>query len=113
MGGMMGGFGGFNPFGGSQVGDPSQDSRSIRTRLTSGVNTLPPPPRAVGASVTNRLASLSGNRRFAGVNVQMEGRTAILIGQVATEEDRRMARLMVRLEPGVSEVDNRLQVAGH
>lgn len=110
MGGF-GGMGGFNQFGGNQFGNQSQQLPAVRTRLISGVNTLPPPPRAVGATVNTRLSSLQSNGRFAGVGVRMEGRTAILVGRVASEEDKRIARLMVRLEPGVSQIDNRLEVA--
>jgi osmotically-inducible protein OsmY len=40
----------------------------------------------------------------------MEGRTAILIGAVASERDRRMSQLLVQLEPGVAKVENRIVV---
>ena len=109
--GGMGGFGGgFSPFGGGFGGQGQQNERTIRTRITSGVDVAPPAPRAVGAIVNRRLASLAGDQRFVGVNVAMDGRTAILTGRVASEADRRMARLLVRLEPGVSRIENRLEV---
>ncbi|WP_164103276.1 BON domain-containing protein [Candidatus Laterigemmans baculatus] len=113
MGGFggLGGFGGMNPFGGGQFGGANQQQRTVRTRLSSQVEVEPLPPRTVDATVTRRLATLYGNPRFGSVSLQMDGRTAILTGRVASEEDRRMARLAVMLEPGVSRVDNRLEVA--
>ena len=42
----------------------------------------------------------------------MEGRTAILRGEVATEHGREVAELMARLEGGVNEVRNEIVVAG-
>lgn len=110
MGGL-GGFGGMSPFGGGQFGGQGQQTRTVRTRLSSAVDVAPLPPRAVGAAVGNRLATRYGNPRFSSVNIRMEGRTAILTGQVASEADLRMAQLLVRLEPGVSHIDSRLEVA--
>ena len=48
---------------------------------------------------------------YAGVNVQINDRTAVLEGTVAYESDRRMSELLLRLEPGVSGVQNRISVA--
>ena len=45
-----------------------------------------------------------------GIRVTMEGRTAVLTGQVSTERERRMSQLLVQLEPGVRQVDNRISV---
>jgi hypothetical protein len=43
--------------------------------------------------------------------VKLQGQTAILEGEVATDHDRRVAEQLVRLEPGVWEVRNLLIVA--
>lgn len=48
---------------------------------------------------------------YSGVQVQINDRTAILQGSVANEGDRRMSELLMRLEPGVNRVQNRISVA--
>jgi osmotically-inducible protein OsmY len=62
-------------------------------------------------NVNNRLATLASNARFRGVDVRLDGRTAYLSGQVDNESDKRMAVLLVRLEPGVSTVVDETEVA--
>ena len=49
----------------------------------------------------------SGNR----FEVLVEGRTAILRGEVADARERDLAELLVSFEPGISEVQNRLTLA--
>jgi hypothetical protein len=49
------------------------------------------------------------------VNIEMEGQTAVLRGQVATaqdrEQDRALVARMLLLEPGISDVRNELTFA--
>ncbi len=133
LGGGLGGLGGLgaafnNPLGTGAVGGEAVPP--LRTRLRSAVE-LP----AVGAydsiaretKVNSRLQSIgtlgprsprndmvgfsSSSRPLYGVSVQMEGRRAILEGTVDNASDRRMSELLIRLEPGVFEVDNRISVA--
>jgi hypothetical protein len=47
-----------------------------------------------------------------GVNVTMEGRRAILTGTVGSARDHRMSEMLLRLEPGVTVIENRLEIAG-
>lgn len=49
--------------------------------------------------------------RINGVNVIMDGRTAIVTGVVNDDRDRRMSELLMRLEPGVSRVENRVMIS--
>lgn len=58
-----------------------------------------------------RLASSPGMQGAANLQVLMQGETAILRGQVASGYARSLAAAMIRLEPGVYEVDNQLVVA--
>lgn len=44
--------------------------------------------------------------------VTMEGRTAVLQGDVASPQDRALAEALVQFEPGVSQVQNDLRVTG-
>jgi hypothetical protein len=106
-----GGFGGlgslFNSFnnGGGQAVQPS-----IRTRLRSAIEITPRSPLMVQQAATERFAQLAGKPSLRGIRVRMEGRTAVLTGSVANERDRRMSQLLVQLEPGVRQVENRIVV---
>ncbi|MEM9826368.1 MAG: BON domain-containing protein, partial [Planctomycetota bacterium] len=59
---------------------------------------------------TRVVQSNSRAVRLSGVQVQMQDGTAIMTGTVATERDRRMSQLLMRLEPGVRRVDNRVRL---
>lgn len=107
--GGMGGLGGLfgNAFGGQGAG---QGQQAVRTRLRSGIEIQPVAPASIQSQVRQRMSSLPAADRLNGVEITMEGRTAILTGQVESEQRRRMSELLIRLEPGVSRIDNRLTV---
>ena len=71
-----------------------------------------PRPRQLSATVEQRLRMLSRRGRpLAGLQVQVDqSGTVVLQGQVASEEARKLAVALVRLEPGVRRVVDRLQV---
>lgn len=83
---------------------------AIRTRLRSAIKVAPMNPLTVANSARQNLARLSVPSAVANVNIQMEGRTATLTGVVASEEQRRMSELLLRLEPGVSKIVNQVVV---
>jgi len=113
LGGLGGGFGGLSPFGLNPFGTGGGESESggnIRTRLRSGVILPPGSPVAVRAQAQARINRSISTLRFSRVDAKVTGRTTVLRGTVRTEADRRMAELMMRLEPGVSAVDNQITV---
>jgi len=68
------------------------------------------PTGTVNLELARRLEAslrLSGTGR---IEVLQEGATAILRGEVASERDRRLAGLLILLEPGISNVRNELVV---
>ena len=101
--GGLGGFGNQFAPGAAGAGQPA-----VRVRLRSGIELAPVPPPRVARRLNQQLRRLPVDRRVPGVTVYMDGRTAILTGVVETAKDRRMSELLVKLEPGVSQVDNRL-----
>ncbi|MEL6894482.1 MAG: BON domain-containing protein [Planctomycetota bacterium] len=129
LGGLFGGGGGLGGLGGFGNANQSTARPTIRTRLRASI-AVPRAPtgmiittvnqnlRRVGSLQPSSFASRSTrpttNRpaasRFAGLNVVMDGRTARLSGNVTKPSDKRMAELLLRLEPGVSKVDNRIIV---
>lgn len=103
LGNLFGGFGG--------AGTAQSTQPLIRTRLRSAVAVPPTPPAMVQRAATVRFRSLANRPQLRGINVQMQGRTAVLTGVVPTAADRRMSELLMRLEPGVSAVQNQVSVA--
>ena len=57
-----------------------------------------------------RLARLPGIRFISAPEVVLEGRTAILRGVVASEDDRRLAEALAKMEPEILAVKNELTV---
>lgn len=70
-----------------------------------------PDNRSLSQALTRRLQRSDGIRSLGDITVTLNGRTAILQGEVASERDRSVAEQLVRLEPGVSQVQNQLLVA--
>ncbi|PAY21248.1 BON domain-containing protein [Rhodopirellula sp. SM50] len=105
LGGLFGALGG--AFGGQGT---STQKPIIRVRLRSGIEVPPRPVTEIQQSARQLLRRLPHSSRIPGVNVTMDGNTAVLTGSVASEKDRRMSELLMRLEPGVNQVDNRVVV---
>jgi len=114
IGGGFGGFGGVGGFGGLfdniNSGSSQTSKPIIRTRLRSAVRVQAHAPAQVGQVATGRFRALASRPQLRGVSVTMQGRTAIIHGSVRNESDRRMSQLLIRLEPGVSRIDNRIVV---
>jgi hypothetical protein len=58
-----------------------------------------------------RLTDLMTRRVSPTAVVRIENRRAVLEGTVDSPENRRLAEIMLRFEPGVDEVDNQLEIA--
>jgi len=67
-------------------------------------------PAELNTRLTHRLESSLGLAETARVDVFVEGKTATLRGEVASERARKLARLMLLFEPGISNVENELIV---
>ncbi len=95
------------------LGNNTQATPPIRTTLT-----LPPDlavaavPQGVSLAIAQHLGALPALHWQAPAQVEMQGRTAILRGVVATEHDRDLAERVVRLEATVDQVQNQIVVAG-
>lgn len=57
-----------------------------------------------------RIVQIPQRHGLGSVNVSMQGRVATITGTVTTEKQRRMSELLMRLEPGVSSVQNNVIV---
>lgn len=120
MGGMMGGMGGmggmgargqfgamnnlFNNQGMNQFGGEQQKRLPTRLRVSFSHPTVS--AGVANSSLQQRVGLLS----IPGVSVAVAGQVATVRGTVASEDQRRMVARFVSLEPGVTQVDNQLQV---
>ncbi|MFH1266161.1 MAG: BON domain-containing protein [Planctomycetota bacterium] len=85
-------------------------ARMYDPRLAVDFHFAPRPAETVNLELARRLESslrLSGSSR---IEVSWEGGKATLRGEVPSERERKLARLMLLLEPGVSDVQNDLIV---
>ena len=79
-------------------------------RLTIGFDFTPPPAQSIAAELTRQLESTSVLRKMGRIEVSVQGRTATLRGEVASERERTVAELVALFEPGISQVQNDLTV---
>jgi hypothetical protein len=90
----------------------SRQRQQLRVPLRLGAPLAAPSASPVAvARVQSRLAKIPQLRGIGSVAVQVDGRVAVLKGQVASEHDRDLLTRLVLLEPGISDVRNELQVA--
>lgn len=122
MGGMRGfggmGFGGLGGFGMNRFGanpfgaNATTQTPSVRVRLRSDVQTPVQPVQAVESRVQRQvLVNSPIQRRVDGMSVSVLDGVATITGTANSEQDRRMAELVLRLEPGVRQVNNQIVIA--
>lgn len=87
----------------------SQSMPQIRIALKLGFRPQPISTTQMQA-FQSRLTKLPGMRFVGSPDVVMEGRTAVLRGKVASEDDRELAEALAKMEPDVLAVRNELQV---
>jgi osmotically-inducible protein OsmY len=110
-GNMMGNRGGYGGQFGMQMGSNRYGANTqIRNQLRVGFA----PPTLVASEVSGRLLRrvprIPGLERVAGIDVKMDGRTAVLQGVVASQSQRDVLERLALLEPGISQVQNELVV---
>ncbi len=99
-------------FGGAMNTRGARTRENLRTSVELGFQApAAPTPTVVSSRVQNRIARIPRIQEMGSVNVQMEGQTAVLQGQVASAQDRDLVARMLLLEPGISDVRNELTLA--
>jgi len=84
--------------------------RQIQTSYKIGFAIPSADSSAVSTKLSDQLARSQAISSVGGVSIQLDGKTAVLRGTVATDHDRELAALLAMLEPGVSQVRNELEV---
>jgi osmotically-inducible protein OsmY len=99
-------------YGAGRYGAQGRSNASlIRTELSVGFDAPAANSQKLSSTLTQQLAGLPALHWRTPGQVEIQGRMAILRGVVATEHDRDLAERVVRLAPGVEQVQNQLVVA--
>ena len=121
--GQAGMMGGMSPMGtlnalmaSNMINNLSRQRRPLRMPITLGIEptaalVAAAEPTHVGERVQSKLVKIPQVRSSGSVKVEMEGKIAVLRGQVKSQRDRDLIGRMLLLEPGISDVRNELVVA--
>lgn len=114
FGGGFGGFGGSGRggFGGANSNQNAQSKTKVRAVLRVGFPIEGRTSSATAQMVTERFAKMPLPPSVANVQITMEGRTAVLRGEIEAVEDGKLVENLLSLEPGIDGVKNELVVAG-
>ncbi len=88
---------------------PKTSMGIYQPRIRIGFDYVPRPPTEVESVLSRRLTDRLGGEDGSGpIAVTLDGRTAILRGEVVSQRDAVLAEAIARMEPGVSDVRNDL-----
>ena len=89
---------------------PLPQPRPAQPELRAGFSYGRPSPARLAARLSQQLSASPRIEKLSPIRVQIQGATAILHGAVASTYDRRVAEQVLRLEPGIVDVQNNLTV---
>jgi osmotically-inducible protein OsmY len=110
MGNRMMGQNGFGMGGYGAFGNQNSQQRQLVTAYRTDIEVVARPTANLSTSLTRQLRETPGVRSLSPLRATQRGRTLILEGAVATEHDKALIERMVRMEPGVDQVQNDLTV---
>lgn len=84
----------------------------MRMEVRAAFTVNKPAPNVVGDKVRTRLAKILAEHRMTQPVLIMEGSTAVISGQAASDSERQVIAQLVALEAGVGDVRNEMTVAG-
>ena len=90
------------------AGDRGRNSL-YEPRLVVDFDFTPRPAHELEQVLAARLANSLANRQWGQIEVSVAGQTATLRGEVVSADARRLAEALVRLEPGIADVQNDLR----
>lgn len=108
--GSFGQDGGFQNANGSGNNAGTAAQRIIRPQQRIAFNYRQPTAERTSAALSTRFKKLSDRVDVQGVTVETAGSTVTLRGTVDSEDARRLAGMLVGLEPGVRTVNNQITV---
>lgn len=115
LGGFRSGAGGFGGFGGAGGrggfnNQNNQQQQSVRAVVRIGFPYAGPPATVTAQKVSDRFTRMPLPARLGNVQIAIDGRTAVLSGQIDSPEDSKLVENLLSLEPGIDDVRNELIV---
>ena len=106
-GGFGGGRGGF---GGNNMNQNAQNENKVRAVIRIGFPIERPTSSYTSERINQRLAAMPLPPSLANVQIGIDGRIAVLQGQVNSPEDIRLIERLLSLEPGIDGIRNELSL---
>jgi len=99
-----------NRMGGQGGGTSINTQRQVQPVYTLGF--VPPTPNyaRVSTTLSQRMDNTVQTGRLATVQLELSDGVAVVSGSVASEHDKKVAENMIRLQPGVQEVQSNIQL---
>lgn len=107
FGGIGGGFGGRGGGFGGQGGAGSTQTK-VRATVKIGFSVQRPTAAIRSERINARLDRIPLPQEVKNVRVEMNGTTAILVGEVPSQSNGALLERLLSLEPGIKAIDNRL-----
>ncbi|MEM7476058.1 MAG: hypothetical protein AAF483_13775 [Planctomycetota bacterium] len=107
LGGFGGGFGGFGGGFNNQFNQNNQNQNSIRATVKLGFTMPMPAPEVRAREIASLFTRLPIPAQIRGVNLQLDGKTAIVTGTLKDKDQARILKGLLMLEPGIYKVDDK------
>jgi hypothetical protein len=92
------------------TGAGNQQKTTVRPQLLVAFDYPRPSAETIQESLATRFAKLASKEQFKGIDVEADGSSVILRGEVDSDRTSRLATILARMEPGVKRVRNELTV---
>ncbi len=99
-----------NAQGQNQGQNNQQTQRTVRPQLVVAFSAPRPSADTLNARIMSRLTKVRKQKGYEDVTVEVDGRTVTLRGEVDSADAKRLASMLVKLEPGVRTVQNEITV---
>jgi len=93
------------------MGAGTQQKSTVRPQLVVAFDHPRPDPETMQVAITTRFGKLASKSQFQDIEVEADGNTVILRGEVDSVRSSKLATILARMEPGVKKVRNELTVA--
>ena len=93
------------------AGAGNQQKTTVRPQMVVAFDHPRPDAESTQLAIATRFDKLASKTQFKGIEVESDGNTVILRGEVDSVRTSKLATILARMEPGVKSVRNELTVA--
>ena len=92
------------------AGAANQQKTTVRPQLVVAFDYPQHDADTTRTALTTRFAKLASKSQFKGIEIETDGNSVVLRGEVDSDRTSRLATILARMEPGVKRVRNELTV---